>query len=393
MKNMKSLLPAGLYIAILFIVPASHQQDYDDNLCSTPRNEIGTCIGIRECRYLYDLLERERNNPAAKRYVQNSHCGVEGRLPKVCCPQSSLNGGWGGQPSTRPTTTRRPPNNRNNLGKFPDPFNNECGTVAFNSSKRIVGGTPSERGQWPWMAAVGFKTRNRRPPSKPEWMCGGALITKRYVMTAAHCVSRETTGSYEPYVVHLGSIDLEDTSSGVTMEIEQVIMHEDYTAARKVNDIALFRLRQEAVLTDLIQPVCLPFDDSLRSELFLKKTPFVAGWGSTVFRGPTSPQLRHVQISVVDNPTCRDIFQNYGATINDDILCAGVLSGGKDSCGGDSGGPLMLPVDTKFYIIGVVSYGKKCAEVRFPGYYTRVKNYIKVQQHKIGNIESNNIRC
>ncbi|KAL1461560.1 hypothetical protein WDU94_013445 [Cyamophila willieti] len=376
-QTMKSSLVTGLYIAILFLIPSSHQQDYDDNLCSTPRNEIGTCIGIRQCRYLYDLLQRERNNPAATRYVQNSHCGVEGRLPKVCCPQSSLTGGWGGQPTTRPppATTRRP-SNRNTLGKFPDPYNNECGIVAFNSSKRIVGGTPSEKGQWPWMAAVGFKTRGRRPPSKPEWMCGGALITKRYVLTAAHCVSRETTGSYEPYAVHLGAIDLEDSSSGVTMEIEQVIMHEDYTAARKVNDIALFRLKQEAVLSDLLQPVCLPFEDNLRSELFLKKTPFVAGWGSTVFRGPTSPLLRHVQISVVANPTCRDIFQNYGATINDDILCAGVLSGGKDSCGGDSGGPLMLPIDTKYYIIGVVSYGKKCAEVGFPGVYTRVTNYI-----------------
>lgn len=372
-KLLSDIQLTGFWI-LCVVISTSLQQDYDDSLCSTPRNEIGTCIGIRECRYLYDLLEREKNNPRAVQYVRNSHCGVEGRLPKVCCPQYTLD-----QQATT-TTTSRPGSNRNKLpafNKLPSAARNECGVNAFDSSKRIVGGTPSERGQWPWMTAVGFKLRNRRASNKPDWMCGGALITRRYVLTAAHCVSRQTTREYEPYIVHLGSIDLNDTSSGVSIEIERQIIHEGYSANTKLNDIALFRLSEEVPLSDLIQPVCLPFENNLRWEQFLRKSPFVAGWGSTVFQGPVSSRLRHVQISVVDNPTCKSIFSSYGATINDDILCAGVLAGGKDSCGGDSGGPLMLPLEKKYYIIGVVSYGKKCAEVGFPGVYTRVTRYIQ----------------
>lgn len=373
---MKQFLPLQISWIFCFFISSSLQQDNDESLCSTPRNEIGTCIGIRQCRYLYDLLEREKNNPRAVQYVRNSHCGVEGRLPKVCCPQYTLTLSQQ-VPATTTTARTFPQNNRNGaFSKLPSAERGECGVNAFDSSKRIVGGTPSEKGQWPWMTAIGFKLRNRRPRT-PEWMCGGVLISNRYVLTAAHCVSKATTGEYEPYVVQVGNIDLNDTSAGLILEIETQIIHNGYSAQTKLNDIALFRLKEDVPLSNFIQPICLPFEDRLRSELFLRKSPFVAGWGSTVFRGPLSPKLRHVQISVVDNPTCRNIFTNYGATIDENILCAGVLAGGKDSCGGDSGGPLMLPLDKKYYIIGVVSYGKKCAEVGFPGVYTRVTNYVQ----------------
>ena len=61
------------------------------------------------------------------------------------------------------------------------------------------------------------------------------------------------------------------------------------------------------------------------------------------------------------------------------MLCAGYAKGGKDSCVGDSGGPLMCraPSDGTYKLIGLVSWGgDKCAQAHEPGAYTRVEKYV-----------------
>lgn len=83
-------------------------------------------------------------------------------------------------------------------------------------------------------------------------------------------------------------------------------------------------------------------------------------------------------LPVVTNDECRQALANFHTVIDDSVLCAG--KGGKDACQGDSGGPLMYgkPNDTSiyYYQIGVVSYGYRCAEVGYPGVYTRVTEYL-----------------
>ncbi|WP_407700718.1 trypsin-like serine protease [Streptomyces endophyticus] len=75
--------------------------------------------------------------------------------------------------------------------------------------------------------------------------------------------------------------------------------------------------------------------------------------------------------------------------IDERVLCAGYKQGGKDACQGDSGGPLMQPIwsptshKTYFYQIGVVSYGKNCAEANFPGVYSRVTHFIPWIEQKV----------
>ncbi|XP_028029960.1 trypsin, alkaline C-like [Bombyx mandarina] len=97
---------------------------------------------------------------------------------------------------------------------------------------------------------------------------------------------------------------------------------------------------------------------------------WAAGWGVTRFGGSLSEQLRHVQVWVVNQSVCRSRYG--GNTITNNMLCAGWLDvGGRDSCTGDSGGPLYH----NNVVVGVSSFGNNCGHARYPGVYARVSRY------------------
>ncbi|KAF0764095.1 venom protease-like [Aphis craccivora] len=130
-------------------------------------------------------------------------------------------------------------------------------------------------------------------------------------------------------------------------------------------------------MQQFIQPICLPILSHHRANKLVKSVPFVAGWGATSFRGPSSTTLMEIQIPVLDNSECKRAFANKKAIIDDRVMCAGFLTGGKDACQGDSGGPLMWPNGNQYYLVGVVSFGFKCAEPGYPGVYTRVSSFVE----------------
>ena len=103
-----------------------------------------------------------------------------------------------------------------------------------------------------------------------------------------------------------------------------------------------------AFVTDHINAICLPTAPQLRSKSYVNHTPFIAGWGQTQERGPTASILQELQVPIHPNQECavRYTRANYNRSANQfdsAIICAGLLTGGKDSCKGDSGGPLMIP--------------------------------------------------
>jgi len=107
----------------------------------------------------------------------------------------------------------------------------------------------------------------------------------------------------------------------------------------------------------------------------------VTGWGATEFRGPTDNHLQQGLISVVTNEECKEKFKQFNnVDIGDTKLCARDRNDKVDACQGDSGGPLVVfkrGDDRKFrhYLIGVVSFGYRCAVKGFPGVYTRVTEF------------------
>ncbi|KOB68749.1 Prophenol oxidase activating enzyme 3 [Operophtera brumata] len=257
----------------------------------------------------------------------------------------------------------------------------------------VLGGNETTVDQYPWLALIEY-TKDNGPI---RTMCGGALISGRYVLTAAHCVTGQILSYGSPRNVRLGEYDTshvgkdcavveaggEDCNDGiVTIGIEESIPHSDYNKngqnSKNRNDIALIRLAQSAPFTDFIRPICLPSVDTARNPPN-PFTLFAAGWGAVSETQPSSAIKLHVDLPYVSPDTCQNAYRAPGRNVAlwKGQMCAGGQPG-KDSCKGDSGGPLMYEnTDKRIYeVMGVVSFGPSpCGLPDIPGVYTKVYEY------------------
>lgn len=320
---------------------------FEGDSCVLADGTDGTCRRDLECAYLKTVPK--------KSWIK---CSFDKNVSIVCCRNPS---------KTRFDVKSR---SENMCEKF-DQFN--------DGDDHIYGGDIAGVDEFPYLGALAFNDGGGL-----AFRCGANLISDRYMLTAAHCLTID-----RPAFVRLGVVNVTSqsrTDPPIDIGIEEVILHPNYKVRPLANDIALLKLNR-TVSEPFLKQICLYTNFSDPSpDVPLK----VAGWGSNETDWIMSPLLQKANVTTYERDVCNNLLVNDSnqgesnrrriARLNEDQVCAlgrnetGDNTG--DTCVGDSGGPLELAIGRRRWLVGLTSTGKQCGS-SFPGIYTRVSYFVE----------------
>ncbi|KAG4079962.1 hypothetical protein HA402_006274 [Bradysia odoriphaga] len=382
------------FFLCLFVIEKVKCQEVD---CSIPDGSVGVCVQIDDCPSIRSLLLGSAR-PLPSHVI----------TPKVCCLDDIFTTEVSITPTpfqpitpsqVTPTENQPSPSTSGpdlDLGSrsdLPDdasdhpnlnllPLTN-CGDIL---EQKLSNGNKTDLFEFPWMALLRYENGGNI-----ESLCGGSLISDRYVLTAAHCVTK-LKSTMRLVAVRLGEYD---TTTDIDCQIvgnekicappvqdiliEEVFAHPLYDRPRYSNDIAVIRLSAPANMTpESVRPICLP--TTFRVQSTVLKRVSITGWGTTETQRPATVLLQAL-MPIVPNDICQKNFYKRSLRLTANQMCAGGETG-IDSCKGDSGGPLIYPATldgVRMVQFGIVSAGVSvCSNTNnFPGIYVKVAYYMR----------------
>ncbi|XP_043268684.1 venom protease-like [Venturia canescens] len=409
------------YAILVLLYPFGIEtQQYDQgDACETNKGLSGRCELLQECPSVY------RDTLAG--ILPDKLCGFLGFDPIVCCPSaSSQTAATSATTASVRSDDRRTPSwvieedtERNfetaivgRLGRQkcreyaksvfavvkPPTLSISQSSVnislcAIKFKALVVGGTKADPKEFPHMAAVGFDSESSSN-GQPVWLCGGTLVSDRFVLTAAHCTFSLQYGNAA--WVRVGDLNLatdDDDARPQTLRVTERIRHPDYKRPAEYHDLALLRLESRVVFDAFTRPACLPspeLDVGAANEE--GQRVIAAGWGRVNWADEDgSNNLLKVTLERVSQETCNASYFSDGTIdyklrrgiVGEWQICAGAE--GRDTCQGDSGGPIVVfdPEHECMYdVVGITSLGRLCGS-NVPGIYTRVHNYLSWLENTI----------
>ena len=200
--------------------------------------------------------------------------------------------------------------------------------ICGEDQSRIIGGHSIT--MIPWQVSLQIK-------GSPIPFCGGVLISERHVLTAAHCMM---------FIKDLDNIDVmvgkykTISFSGTRHTVCRAVNHRLFDDSNYDYDFSILHLNEQVEIGPGAVLACLP-DLNFEGDFLEGKNLTVSGWGELSDHGiPTF--LQAVSVPGIATNTCQNAYYKFHDQVTNSMLCAGFLTGGADSCQGDSGGTILL---------------------------------------------------
>ncbi|XP_072933022.1 CLIP domain-containing serine protease B4-like [Epargyreus clarus] len=305
------------------------------------------CVPISSCALLEDLLDFSCFS--SDRYFHRLNeltCGNANGEDYVCCPSC------------------------------------ECGNVYQENTQRcgismVKGMNYSGIGAHPWVARIGFTNKET---GNVRFACTGSIITKRVVLTAAHCALAKPEG-YKLSTIVVGEWDIGRSPdcneffcapATQAIKVESVIVHPGYEQKIFRHDIAMVVLKDEIKFSVTAAPICL----NDKPEIVINERASLVGWGKLSGQTNLIGRQQQLDVPLVSLEVCERVFGET-VPVNEGKLCAGGEEG-KDACSGFGGAPLLLNRDGQYTQVGIVSFGSEnCGSEGVPSVYTNIAHYHK----------------
>lgn len=179
-----------------------------------------------------------------------------------------------------------------------------------------------------------------------------------------------------------GKFSFHSDADEQTIWVDKWVIHENYTKKTSDNDIAMLHLAEHVMYYHYALPICLPTRNLAEQELTRGgRQVVVTGWGrKSEHNSSYATALSYIEIPIVPRNECAQAMRFH---ISDNMLCAGSRGDRKDSCDGDSGGPMFTRYKDTWFLVGLVSWGEGCGRKGKYGVYTKVSQYLEWINHHI----------
>ena len=181
--------------------------------------------------------------------------------------------------------------------------------------------------------------------------CSGTLITKQFLVTAAHCFNKVKPSDLTLVLGNVFKVYSRSVHHEVR-KVDKVVARGDFELRSYNNDIALVKMDRPVEWSEAVRPLCLP-EASGQEDDYTGDMADVIGWGRLQYNGKTASRLREAAVPVISQRQCRHESKYSSEEITDNMICAGFKDAHIDACQGDSGGPLIKKEKNFKMLIGI----------------------------------------